>query len=705
MNIQTIRQFESGRNPAEAWKFWKQDFADFLEAAGYAKQTEKTKTAVFRHVCGDELKAQYRSLDIKPKEGEIFDSFVFLEIKQKPHEKFQEFYTRLKLAAEDCNYDKPERMLRDKIVQGINDKPLQERLLRETSRKPKSLQEIVSECKSAELSKDQSKAMNVLDRQREVNAVKKERRSAEKETPKFRSFNGQNQIYLCKKCNLSHSYGRCPAYGTTCKNCALKNHWEITCRNKKKQQSILIKGNVCVCACVCVCLRCPDESIALTAMTFGTQNTERRKVSSLEEENLLSTASPVCLAINNRSESQSETNGSTWFQELSVNGNLVNFKLDTGAQVNVLPFEILHNWENIPRIKTNSRPILDYSNNQVPIIGELILTVKNTNSSSKCKFLITSLKSSPILGLNSCLKLKLIKRIYQLEGKCLEKQNNCVSNESIQVQNDNYVKVCNVDNSIVDETPVSIINEFHDVFSGIGKLNKVVKIHLKDNYAPSVAAARKIPLALHDKVKAELNRMENMGVITKVEQPTEWVSNIVVIDNPNKLRICIDPRPLNEAIKIPHYPIPSADRLMTNLQGSTVFSLFDATNGFWQLALDEESSYLTTFATPWGRYRFLVLPFGLNNSPEEFQKAMEELFENEPNVIPYFDDICIGSKRMEEHCKTLRIVLNIARKSNLKFNPVKTQLAKSSITYLGHKISGKGIEPDSKKLESIEKFP
>ncbi|GBM48090.1 hypothetical protein AVEN_34411-1 [Araneus ventricosus] len=143
--------------------------------------------------------------------------------------------------------------------------------------------------------------------------------------------------------------------------------------------------------------------------------------------------------------------------------------------------------------------------------------------------------------------------------------------------------------------------------------------------------------------------MENMGVITKVEQPPEWVSNIVVIDNLNKLRICIDRRPLNEAIKIPHYPIPSADRLMTNLQGNIVFSLFDATNGFWQLALDEESSYLTTFSTPWGRYRFLVLPCGLNNSPEEFQK------ENEPNVIPYFDDICIGSKTMEIHCQTLRM--------------------------------------------------
>ncbi|GBN66030.1 hypothetical protein AVEN_82066-1 [Araneus ventricosus] len=245
MNIQTIRQFESGRNPAEAWKFWKQDFADFIEAAGYATQSEKTKTAVFRHVCGDELKTQYRSLDIKPK----------ADIKQKPHAKFQELYTRLKLAAEGCNYDKPGRMLRDKIVQGINDKPLQERLLRETLRMTKTLQEIVSECRSSELSKDQSKAMN--DRQREVHPVKKERRFAEKETPKFRSLNAKNQIYVFKKCNLSHSYGKCPACGTTCKNCVLKNHWKITCRNKKKQLFPIKK------------------------------NTEGRIVSSIKEENLL----------------------------------------------------------------------------------------------------------------------------------------------------------------------------------------------------------------------------------------------------------------------------------------------------------------------------------------------------------------------------------------------------------------------------------
>ncbi|GBN87056.1 hypothetical protein AVEN_38138-1 [Araneus ventricosus] len=81
MNIHTMRQFESERNPAEAWKFWKQDFIYFLKVAGYATQSEKTKTAEFRHACGDELKTQYRSLDIKPKAGE-----TELKLEQIPDE-------------------------------------------------------------------------------------------------------------------------------------------------------------------------------------------------------------------------------------------------------------------------------------------------------------------------------------------------------------------------------------------------------------------------------------------------------------------------------------------------------------------------------------------------------------------------------------------------------------------------------------------
>ncbi|KAG8187926.1 hypothetical protein JTE90_027700 [Oedothorax gibbosus] len=193
--------------------------------------------------------------------------------------------------------------------------------------------------------------------------------------------------------------------------------------------------------------------------------------------------------------------------------------------------------------------------------------------------------------------------------------------------------------------------------------------------------------------------MEEQGIIVRIEEPTEWVSNMVVVDSPKKLRICIDPRPLNEAIRRPHYPISASERLFTNLQGCTVFSFLDAKNGFWQLPLEDASSYLTTFTTPWGRYRFLVLPFGLNNAPEEFQRAMEEIFEAEPQIQPYFDDIALSSKNLQEHCDLLRKALTIARKENLKFNPSKMQIAKSSITYLGHIISEEEIKPDPVKVQ------
>ncbi|GFY12908.1 uncharacterized protein K02A2.6 [Trichonephila clavipes] len=147
---------------------------------------------------------------------------------------------------------------------------------------------------------------------------------------------------------------------------------------------------------------------------------------------------------------------------------------------------------------------------------------------------------------------------------------------------------------------------------------------------------------------------------------------------PKKLRICLDPRPLNEVIQKPYYPIPTTDALITKLQVDKEFNILDAKNGLGQLPLDEESSYLTTSCTPWGRYRFLVLPFGLNFAPEEFQKAMEEIYEEDENIIPYFVDIALGSSTVvEEHCRLLRRTLLKATKANLKFNVLKAQLSQT----------------------------
>ncbi|GFR31850.1 reverse transcriptase domain-containing protein [Trichonephila clavata] len=90
------------------------------------------------------------------------------------------------------------------------------------------------------------------------------------------------------------------------------------------------------------------------------------------------------------------------------------------------------------------------------------------------------------------------------------------------------------------EAPELILKEFADVFTGTGRLKRIEKIKLKENSVPHVVAPRQVPLAIHNKVKEELNNMVEAGIISKVKEPTEWVSNMVVIDSPKKLRICLD---------------------------------------------------------------------------------------------------------------------------------------------------------------------
>ncbi|CAB4017439.1 transposon Tf2-1 poly [Paramuricea clavata] len=135
-------------------------------------------------------------------------------------------------------------------------------------------------------------------------------------------------------------------------------------------------------------------------------------------------------------------------------------------------------------------------------------------------------------------------------------------------------------------------------------------ITLDPKVKPVVHAPRRVPLELVDKLNFELNEMEKNGVIKKVTKPTDWVNSIVIREKPNgRLRLCLDPKDLNEAIMRDHYPTPTLEEITPKFAGARVFSKIDARNGYWNVKLDDESSYLTTFNTPSGRYRFLRMPF------------------------------------------------------------------------------------------------
>ena len=144
---------------------------------------------------------------------------------------------------------------------------------------------------------------------------------------------------------------------------------------------------------------------------------------------------------------------------------------------------------------------------------------------------------------------------------------------------------------------------------------------------------------------------------------------MVAAVKPNKIRICIDPRDVNEAIRREHFPMATIEEVVASMPQAKVFSVLDATSGYWQVKLDEQSSKLCTFNTPFGRYRFMRLPFGIKSAPKVFQNCMSELFADVDGVKVIVDDLLIWGKDDDEHDARLKQVLDRAREVNLKLTP------------------------------------
>ena len=127
-------------------------------------------------------------------------------------------------------------------------------------------------------------------------------------------------------------------------------------------------------------------------------------------------------------------------------------------------------------------------------------------------------------------------------------------------------------------------------------------------------------------------------------EPTDWVSSMVTVVRNGKLRICSDPKDLNKAIRREHYPFPIVEEVVASMPGAKVFSKIDAKSGFLQIKLDYESSLLTTFNSPIGRYRWLRLPFAIKSAPEIYQRIMDEMLEDIDGARAIMDDILIAGK-------------------------------------------------------------
>ena len=263
-------------------------------------------------------------------------------------------------------------------------------------------------------------------------------------------------------------------------------------------------------------------------------------------------------------------------------------QLDNGASVNCLKFEdcckILDTKK--PILKKSSKKLTSYSGDRLRNLGQITLELMINNKAEKVQFQVVKDVACSLLNGETAERFGLMKIMEEF----------LINQVSTELQEEDVLKT------------------YHDVFEGLGDLGEY-HIEVDPSVRPRQDPPRRVPVALKKDLKEKLECMTKQGVIQKINEPTDWINSMVAVKKPNKLRICLDPKELNKAIKIPKYKLPTLEDMSANLSKAQVFSVVDAKDGFLQVRLDDESSKLTTFSTPFGRYRWLRMPFGISSAP------------------------------------------------------------------------------------------
>ena len=288
-----------------------------------------------------------------------------------------------------------------------------------------------------------------------------------------------------------------------------------------------------------------------------------------------------------------------------------------------------------------------YNGSQIPVTGQCDGKINCQGKSINLIFFVSCSKSAPILGLDSSVKLKLIKRY-----------------------------------NITQDDPPNFFAEFNDCLGDIGSLPKAHHTSVKPESTPTISPARRVSIARRDKVKSELDYMIKLDVMEPISEPTEWVNPLLTFEQPNRnLRVCLYPGDLNKAIKRQHYKLPTAEELFSEMTGARYFSKLDASNGYWQIKIDTESSKLLTSTTPFERFCFKRLPNGIFSASEIFQADISEIIKGLEGARNSQDDIIVWGETLAEHNNCVSKVMTKIRECGLKSNKSKCILGPKALHF------------------------
>lgn len=678
---------------ADAWKKWKQQFLLFVKASGVHTEPSSVQASLLVNLIGPDGFDVYQTLTFDKEEDrddvnvllKKFDSlfgtksnvtlmrYKFFTRNQEDGESIQQYVTALRLLSKKCEFSTLEEdLIKDRIVCGIRQATVRDRLLR---CEELNLDKAMKICQAVEASRESELQMastsGIVEGTAHVDSVAFRGRArgrgarawAQRAPPassvsggaaaaasggrgRGRSASssggaGRAQPFraqaLCAACGSARCAGgdECPARRVSCFTCGNRGHFARNCKLNHSYNN------------------------------SGRSRVDRVYEVECDEGECYSESEDDSFYISTIGVADRKSGSEDWFQELSCVNGTENFKLDTGADYNIMSYrrfcELGFSDDSIIKKKV---PLLSYTHDVIPLKGICIIPWSYKNIVYKLKFAIADMECSSVLGQKSCEFLGLVKRVRAVE-----------------------------------------MSNYDDLFKGLGCLPGKYHIVIDRSVPPVICASRKIPHGLRDRLGEELGKMEQLGVIRKVTHPTQWVHPLVLVAKKNNgIRICLDPRELNRAVQRAHFQLPTVSELASRLHGARFFSVLDANSGFWTVELDEESADLCTFSTPFGRFQFLRLPFGINCASEVFHGKLRQLLEGLEGVENYIDDVVVWGETRQIHDTRLKALLDRARKINLKFNKEKCKIGVQEVKYLGHVFDSNGMRPDYEKIKAIKEL-
>ena len=255
---------------------------------------------------------------------------------------------------------------------------------------------------------------------------------------------------------------------------------------------------------------------------------------------------------------------------------------------------------------------------------------------------------------------------------------------------------------VKEDSTAEIVDRYKILFKGIGKLkNFQLKIPIDSSIEP-VVKLHVVPYHIRDKLSQKLKELEELvDIIEKTTGPTHWVSSVIVVPKSDgDIRLCVDMRRANLAVKRERHSVPTMEELLQEINQSKIFSKPDVKWAYHQIDLDPESRNITTFPTHEGLFRYKRLMFGISCAPEMYQKSMQQTLAGCKGGRNILDDIIVFASSEKEHNKRLEEVLKRLKEKGLKLNKEKCCFNMMKLEFMGHVFSKDGVSPEESKSKS-----